>query len=137
MQTHPESSLARPRPSPPEKIQSVQNDIKDSLTARKGLLESFGVNSPGISSISSNLSLFEEDTQGQTSDAEDKCIQVEAASQSSSIIDSKQQTDQKPDKAPPKHLLTVWDYNALFGGELYTGKSILDYKTCLARYIIH
>jgi hypothetical protein len=110
------------RSSPPVKLQSVQQEIKDSLTAQKGLLESFG--DLNISTISSNLSLFEEDSQAKHSKSDDKSAQVETASSTSANdASAKQQpTEQKPDKAPPKHLLTVWDYNANFGGELYTVK---------------
>lgn len=111
------------RSSPPTKLQTAQQEIKDSLTAKKGLLESFGVNGPDISTISSNLSLFEEE-QVKPLDSDDKSTQVETTSSvTSNVNDTKQQAaEQKPDKAPPKHLLTVWDYNANFGGELYTVK---------------
>lgn len=111
------------RPSPPAKVQSAQQGIKDALTAQKGMLESLRVNGPDISTISSNLSLFEEDSQVKHSESEDKSTQVDSKSSASiSSTNLKQSSDPKPDKAPPKHLLTVWDYNAQFGGELYTVK---------------
>lgn len=118
------SKMTHERTSPqaePRKLQA-QKEIKDSLTAQKGLLESFGVSSPDLSSISSNLSLFEEDAQVKQCDLEEKSTQVEDTSSTVSYNVSKQSTDSKSDKAPPKHLLTVWDYNANYGGELYTVK---------------
>lgn len=118
------SKMTQERTSPqaePRKLQA-QKEIKDSLTAQKGLLESFGVSSPDLSSISSNLSLFEEDAQVKQCDPEEKSTQVEDTSSTVSNNVSKQSTESKSDKAPPKHLLTVWDYNANYGGELYTVK---------------
>lgn len=116
-------AASKTRSSPPTKLQSAQQEIKESLTTQKGLLESFGVNGPDISAISSNLSLFEEE-QVKQSESDDKSTQVETASSNgSTATNAKQQpVEQKPDKAPPKHLLTVWDYNANYGGELYTVK---------------
>ena len=107
------SSHAQSKPSPP-KLHSVQKEIRESLTAQKGLLESFNVNGPDISTISSNLSLFQEDTKEKQSESDDKST---AGRSTSSVSNSNQTetTDQKPEKAPPKHLLTVWDYNAQFG----------------------
>jgi hypothetical protein len=118
-------TATRGRASPSAKLQSAQKEITDSLTAQKGgLLESFGVSGPdmNISTISSNLSLFEEDSQAKPADSDEKSTQVETTSSASSSNIAKQPADQKQDKAPPKHLLTVWDYNAQFGGELYTVK---------------
>lgn len=116
------------RSSPPEarKLQSTQNQIRDSLTSKKGLLENFGVKSAdmSISTISSNLSLFEEDSQVKQSNSDDASTRPETPSSTASTKESKQLADPKPEKspAPPKHLLTVWDYNANYGGELYTVK---------------
>jgi hypothetical protein len=77
-----------------------------------------------ISTISSNLSLFEEDSQVKQSNSDDASTRPETPSSTASTKESKQLADPKPEKspAPPKHLLTVWDYNANYGGELYTVK---------------
>eukprot|EP00804_Cyclotella_cryptica_P025141 CCRYP_012992-RD/>CCRYP_012992-RD protein AED:0.10 eAED:0.10 QI:78/0.77/0.8/1/0.88/0.9/10/197/1465 len=116
------SPQAEPRRLQAQKASLIKIEIKDSLTAQKGLLESFGVSSPDISTLSSNLSLFEEDVQVNQPDSKEKSTQAEETSSTASNNVLTQPTDPKPDKMPPKHLLTVWDYNANYGGELYTVK---------------
>ena len=119
--------IAQFLPSPP-KLHSAQNEIRESLKAQKGILESF--NGPDISTISSNLSLFQEDTKDKQSESDDKS----AAERSSSSVSNSNQTettDQKPEKTPPKHLLTVWDYNAQFGES-----RVIHYSQCLYVQII-
>ena len=92
-----------------KKLQSEQNQLKEkSLKPKQWLPEGFVANTS--SEIASSLSLFSET---ETSSINDNSTHT-AASKS-----SKPATDPAK-KAPPKHLLTVWDYNANYGGELYT-----------------
>ena len=116
------STATRPKSSPPKdpkELQSAQRQLTDStLKKKKGLLETIGVNS---SELASSLSLF--------SESETNSINDNSTHTASSIPDtsnrgtSQRQTtnnDAAAVKPPPKHLLTVWDYHANYGGELYT-----------------
>eukprot|EP01082_Thalassiosira_pseudonana_P007245 g6965.t1 g6965 contig23:1583216-1587175(+) len=108
----------RPRASPPETLK-MQSAMKDSsLKPQKGLLETFGMSSPDISSLSTNLSLFSEE-----SEARAECDKSNPGDESTAASTKSSSTKPSADstgKAPPKHLLTVWDYHANYGGELYT-----------------
>lgn len=109
------SSARPPKSSPPseaKRLQSVQQQLKDSSMRPK---ESFGVN---IGDIASSLSLF---TESETSSINENSTHTagSAPNTSTSNKDSKPAAD-AGNKSPPKHLLTVWDYHANYGGELYT-----------------
>lgn len=109
------SSARPPKSSPPseaKRLQSVQQQLKDSSMRPK---ESFGVN---IGDIASSLSLF---TESETSSINENSTHTvgSAPNTSTSNKDAKPAAD-AGNKSPPKHLLTVWDYHANYGGELYT-----------------
>lgn len=118
-QSSPSSSSRPPKSSPPKdpkKVQSAQKQMKDSsLKHKKGLLESIGVNS---SELASSLSFFNESSDTNSS------INDNSTHTAGSITDTSSRgpsNDASVDvKPPPKHLLTVWDYHANYGGELYT-----------------
>jgi len=99
-----------------KKLQCAQKELKDSSLKQQGLLQSFGVSSPDVASISTNLSLFAEETDASTTSSQ---LQKEEAKPESSKRVS-ESTTEAAKKSPPKHLLTVWDYHADYGGELYT-----------------
>jgi len=109
--------VTRSKPSPSseaKKLQSAQKQLKDSsMKPKKWLPESFGVNS---SDIASSLSLFSESESNSNIDSSTHT--VESVPNASNKV-SKPGVDM-PKKPPPKHLLTVWDYHANYGGELYT-----------------
>ncbi|KAL7551780.1 hypothetical protein ACHAWF_014971 [Thalassiosira exigua] len=106
-----------PKSSPPseaKKLQSAQKQLKDSsLKPRKWLPESLAVNSSDIAS--STLSLFSE---SETTSIPDNSTHTAGSVPNASNKGSK--TADVGKKSPPKHLLTVWDYHANYGGELYT-----------------
>lgn len=119
------STATRPKSSSPKEskqLQSAQRQLTNStLKKKKGLLETIGVNS---SELASSLSLFSES-------AESNSINDNSTHTAGSIPDAsnrgtsqRQRTNSTTDvaavKPPPKHLLTVWDYHANYGGELYT-----------------
>ena len=110
------TSTTRPKGSPPsaKKLQSAQKQLKDSsMKPKKWLPESFGVNS---SDIASTLSLFSE---SETNSINDSSTHTVESVPNASNKGSKPAADVGK-KPPPKHLLTVWDYHANYGGELYT-----------------
>ena len=123
-----EASLTGTRPpksSPPKdskKFQSAQKQLKDSsLKQKKGLFESIGVNS---SELASSLSFFLE---SETNSINDNSTHTAGSSIPDTSSSSRgpsprpaPNTDAAGVKPPPKHLLTVWDYHANYGGELYT-----------------
>jgi hypothetical protein len=104
-------------PKDPKKLQSAQKQLTDSSLKQKGLLESLGVNS---SELASSLSFF--------SESETNSINDNSTHTAGSIPDTSSRgpsprpatNDAAAVKPPPKHLLTVWDYHANYGGELYT-----------------
>jgi hypothetical protein len=118
-QSSPSGSSRPPKSSPPKdpkKVQSAQKQMKDSsLKHKRGLLESIGVNS---SELASSLSFFNESSDTNSS------INDNSTHTAGSITDTSSRgpsNDASVDvKPPPKHLLTVWDYHANYGGELYT-----------------
>ena len=112
-----QGATGRPKSSPPadaKKLQSAQKQLKDSsLRPKKWLPESFSVNG---SDIASTLSLFSEsDTNSVKDDSTHTTGSVPNAPNKSS-----RPTADLTKTPPPKHLLTVWDYHANYGGELYT-----------------
>jgi len=122
VETQVSSTSARPPksspPKDPKKLQSAQKQLTDSsLKQKKGLLESLGVNS---SELASSLSFF--------SESETSSINDNSSHTAASIPDTSSRgpsprpasNDAAVVKPPPKHLLTVWDYHANYGGELYT-----------------
>mmetsp|Transcript_19441 Transcript_19441/g.36305 ORF Transcript_19441/g.36305 Transcript_19441/m.36305 type:complete len:1551 (-) Transcript_19441:468-5120(-) len=108
---------AQPKGTPPpaaKELQSAQKQLKDSsMKPKKWLPEGFSVNS---SEIASNLSLFSE---SETSSINDTSTHTVGSVQNASSKGPEQATDLGKNP-PPKHLLTVWDYHANYGGELYT-----------------
>mmetsp|Transcript_12967 Transcript_12967/g.28165 ORF Transcript_12967/g.28165 Transcript_12967/m.28165 type:complete len:593 (+) Transcript_12967:828-2606(+) len=117
MKSDDDNKSIRPISSPPaeaKKLQSAQKELKDSsLRPKKWLPESFSMNG---SDIASTLSLFSE---SETTSVNDNSTHTVESAPSASIKGSKPTSDigKSP---PPKHLLTVWDYHANYGGELYT-----------------
>ena len=120
-------SSPRGKSSPPpevKRLQSAQQQLKDSsLKPKSWLPEGFSVNS---SEIASSLSLF---TESETNSAIDNNSTHTAGSLPNNITSNSTTKDDsnKPSvtadlakNPPPKHLLTVWDYHATYGGELYT-----------------
>ncbi|KAL7536986.1 hypothetical protein ACHAXR_007520, partial [Thalassiosira sp. AJA248-18] len=96
-----------------KKLQSAQKQLKDSsLKPKKWLPESFNVNS---SDIASPLSLFSET---ETNSINDNSTHTVGSLPNAPNKITKPVAE--ANKNPPKHLLTVWDYNANYGGELYT-----------------
>lgn len=99
-----------------KKLLSAQKQMKDeSLKPKQWLPEGFSVNS---SEIASSLSLFSE---AETNSINDNSTHTAGSVPNSSTQVSRPVVDTGK-KTPPKHLLTVWDYQANFGGELYTGE---------------
>ena len=111
-------SSPRAKSSPPaetKRLQSAQQRLKDSsLKPKSWLPETLS------SEIASSLSLF---TESETNSAIDNNSTHTAGSLSNNNTSN---TTTKGDgvtedkNPPPKHLLTVWDYHATYGGELYT-----------------
>lgn len=99
-----------------KKLLCAQKELKDSSLKQQGLLQSLGVSSPDVASLSTNLSLFAEETDASTTSSQ---LQKEESKPESSKRVS-ESTTEAAKKPPPKHLLTVWDYHADYGGELYT-----------------
>lgn len=101
----------------------AQQQLKDSsLKANKWLPEGLSVNT---SEIASSLSLFSESETNSVNSTNSAGPSPEATSNSNQG-GSNSTTNKSPIAAdlakypPPKHLLTVWDYHANYGGELYT-----------------
>lgn len=93
--------------------QSAQQHIKDSsLKPKKSLLETMNAEL----ARSGPLSLFSEDT-NSTSINDGSTHTVGSMPASSKNAKTNADIANNP---PPKHLLTVWDWQAIFGGELYT-----------------
>jgi len=100
----------KPRGSPPaesKKVYSAQQILKESSMRPKKWL-------PSGSDLASSLSLFSE---SETNFLLDNS--THSATSASSIV-FKPAAEQGAASPPPKHLLTVWDYHANYGGELYT-----------------
>jgi hypothetical protein len=76
------------------------------------------MSSPDISSLSTNLSLFSEESEARAEC--DKSNHGDESTAASTKSSSTKPSADSTGKAPPKHLLTVWDYHANYGGELYT-----------------
>jgi hypothetical protein len=101
-----------PRGSPPgeaKKLHSAQQMLKESSLRPKKWL-------PNGSDIASSLSLFSE---SETNSIHDNSTHTVESATSASSKGVKPAAEQGA-SPPPKHLLTVWDYNANYGGELYT-----------------
>ena len=118
------STATRPTslsPKDPKQLQSAQRQLTNStLKKKKGLLETIGVNS---SELASSLSLFSE---SETNSINDNSTHTAGSIPDTSSRGTSQRqvannsNDVAAVKPPPKHLLTVWDYHANYGGELYT-----------------
>jgi len=116
----------RQKSSPPaetKRLQLAQQQLKDSsLKANKWLPEGLSVNT---SEIASTLSLFSESETNSVNSTNSTGPSPDANSNPNQ--DGNNNTTNKSPIAadlaknpPPKHLLTVWDYHANYGGELYT-----------------
>lgn len=102
----------KPRGSPPaaaKKLHSAQRALKESSMRPKKWL-------PNSSDIASSLSLFSE---SETNSIHDNSTDTLESATSASSNGVKLAAEQGI-SLPPKHLLTVWDYHANYGGELYT-----------------
>ncbi|KAL9184312.1 hypothetical protein ACHAXT_002398 [Thalassiosira profunda] len=101
-----------PKSSPPseaKRLQSAQNQLKDaSLKPKKLLPDKFSVNTSDITSLFKESPINDNSTHA-----------TESTPTASSVTDSHPGPDAEQNP-PPKHLLTVWDYHANYGGELYT-----------------
>ena len=92
---------------------SAQQHIKDSnLKPKKSLLETMNAEL----ARSGPLSLFSEDT-NSTSINDGSTHTAGSMPASSKNAKTNAELASNP---PPKHLLTVWDWQAIYGGELYT-----------------
>ena len=115
------TSTRPPKSSPPKdpkRLQSAQKQLTDSsLKQKKGLLESFGVNG---SELASSLSFFSESEANSINDNSTHTTGSIPDTSSRGPSSRSPSNDASAVKPPPKHLLTVWDYHATYGGELYT-----------------
>jgi len=109
-----EAADSSPSATPNEaRRQSAQQHIKDSnLKPKKSLLETMNAEL----ARSGPLSLFSEDT-NSTSINDGSTHTV--GSMPASLKNAKANAE-LANNPPPKHLLTVWDWQAIYGGELYT-----------------
>lgn len=116
-----EVPLKRSPPSDSKRLQSAQQQLKDSSMKPTKWLESVTESLRGTNSdiTSSALSLFTESETNSIGSINDNSTHTVGSMPSASAKTLKPMSDvgQKP---PPKHLLTVWDYHANYGGELYT-----------------
>ena len=115
-------SSPRAKSSPPaetKRLQSAQQRLKDSsLKPKSWLPETLS------SEIASSLSLF---TESETNSAIDNnsthtagSLPNNNTSNTTTKGDGNKPSVTEDKNPPPKHLLTVWDYHATYGGELYT-----------------
>ncbi len=117
---HPKKASAKPRISTPAdaKITQAQEHLRDSsLKPKTWLPDSFSMNSI---EIAASLSLFSE---SESNSANDTSTHTSGSASNTSNRVRTLSSDlgkTPPTTSPPKHLLTVWDYHADYGGELYT-----------------
>jgi hypothetical protein len=117
---HPKKAPPKPRSSTPAdtKITQAQEHLRDSsLKPKTWLPGSFSMTS---TEIAASLSLFSE---SESSNFNDTFIHTTGSASNTSNRVRTQSSDlpkTPPTTSPPKHLLTVWDYHANYGGELYT-----------------
>jgi len=122
-----EPPTTRQKSSPPaetKRLQLAQQQLKDSsLKANKWLPEGLNVNT---SEIASSLSLFSESAETNSVNSTNSVGPSPDAISNPNQGSNSNTTNKSPIAAdlaknpPPKHLLTVWDYHANYGGELYT-----------------
>lgn len=102
----------KPRGSPPDeakKLYSAQQMLKESSLRPKKWL-------PNSSDIAYSLSLFSESESNSIHDNSSHTAESLTSASSKGVKPAAEQGT----SPPPKHLLTVWDYHANYGGELYT-----------------
>jgi len=110
----------KPRSSAPSdtKIAQAQEHLKDSsLRPKSWFPESFSMNT---TEIAATLSIFSE---SETTGINDNSTHIAGSVSNASNRVRTHSSDlgkTPPTTSPPKHLLTVWDYHANYGGELYT-----------------
>ena len=106
-------TTVKPRGPPPaeaKKLQTAQKQSKESsLQPTKWLPEGFT-----SSEIASTVSFFSELETNSVNDNSTHSANSVPNAQDKTL--TKQEAVQNP---PPKHLLTVWDYHANYGGEIY------------------
>ena len=111
----------KPRSSTPAdtKIAQAQEHLKDSsLRPKSWFPESFSMNT---TDIAATLSIFSEsETTGINNDSSTHTASSVSNTSNRVGTHSNDLGKTPPTISPPKHLLTVWDYHANYGGELYT-----------------
>jgi hypothetical protein len=110
----------KPRSSNPAdiKITQAQEHLKDSsLKPKNWLTDNFGMNS---TDIATTLSLFSESESNSANDTSTHTTGSASNTLNRVRTQSADLGKTPPTFSPPKHLLTVWDYHANYGGELYT-----------------